>query len=153
MPSRRGAIQMTEEEEKKYLEDGFTIEIASIGPRGYPHQVAMWYVVIDGLVTFTTFRKSQKILNLKRDPKVSAMLESGRGYSELRGLVIEGDAEIVDDLETTNRTMAIIGKKYGNLPGAPTDGSPNPLAGKRVTVRIHPQKVFSWDHTKLGGRY
>lgn len=153
MPSRRGAIQMTEDEEKKYLEDGVTIEIASIGPRGYPHQVAMWYVVVDGLVTFTTFRKSQKVLNIKRNPKVSAMLESGRGYSELRGLVIEGDAEIVDDLETTNATMAIIGKKYGNLPGSPTDGSPNPLAGKRVTIRIHPEKVFSWDHTKLGGRY
>src|SRR5690349_1388318 len=88
MPSRRGAIALTDEEQRAFLNDGWTIQVASIGPKGYPHLVAMWYVVIDGKVHFTTFGKSQKVLNLRRDGKITAMLESGKAYAELKGLVI-----------------------------------------------------------------
>ena len=81
MAGRRGEIALTEEEQRQFLEDGWTLQVASIGPHGYPHLVAMWYVVVDGEVCFTTFRKSQKILNLKRDPKITVMLESGKKYN------------------------------------------------------------------------
>jgi PPOX class probable F420-dependent enzyme len=154
MPSRRGQVAMTPEEQTRFLEEGWTLQVASIGPKGYPHLVAMWYVVQDGLIQFTTFGKSQKVLNLRRNPKITAMVESGRAYEELKGYVVEGTAEIVEDTEATARLMAIIGKKYRGVP-VPTDTPEAALrvASKRVVIRIHPEDSYSWDHAKLGGRY
>lgn len=154
MPSRRASIALTDDEQKQFLEDGWTIQIASNGHKGFPHLVAMWYVVIDGMVHFTTFGKSQKIMNLQRDNKITAMLESGKAYAELKGLVIEGEAEIVADTDFTAKVMALVGSKYNGIP-VPTETPEAALkaASKRVVVRIKPVDIYSWDHSKLGGRY
>ncbi len=154
MPSRRSAIALTDAEQEQFLKDGWTLQVASIGPKGFPHLVAMWYVIIDGKVHFTTFAKSQKVLNLRRNPKITCMLESGKGYSELKGLVIEGDAELVEDTPFTAKVMGMVGEKYNGIP-APTDTPEAALkvASKRVVVRVNPVDIYSWDHSKLGGRY
>ncbi len=155
MPSRRAQIQMTDQEQKKFLADGWTLQIASIGPNGWPHLIAMWYAVIDGLIHFTTFTKSQKILNLQRDPRVTCMLEQGDKYEELQGLVIEGEAEVIsDDPDLTLRVLQHTGAKYRGSPiDAPLDADRRRLAAKRAVVRVHPKRVYSWDHRKLSGRY
>ncbi len=154
MPSRRASIELTPEEQEQFLADGWTLQVATIGPRGYPHLVAMWYVVDAGDLVFTTFRKSQKVLNLRRDPKITAMLESGRLYAELRGFVVEGTAEIVDDPKETARIMALVGQKYQGIPArTDTPDSALAVASKRVVVRIKADDTYSWDHSKLGGRY
>lgn len=154
MPSRRSDIALTEDEQRQMLDEGWTLQVASIGPKGFPHLVAMWYVVVDGVINFTTFRKSQKVLNLKRDAKITVMLESGKLYNELKGLVIEGEAEVVDDLDTTARIMSLVGNKYQGMP-IPTESAAavSPMASKRVTIRVKPVDIYSWDHSKLGGRY
>ncbi|MBA4179783.1 MAG: pyridoxamine 5'-phosphate oxidase [Anaerolinea sp.] len=154
MPSRRSSIALTAEEQEAFLRDSWTLQVASIGPKGYPHLVAMWYVVIDGLVHFTTFGKSQKILNLRRDPKITVMLESGKAYNELKGLVIEGQGELLEDPGFTAKVMALVGQKYNGIP-IPTDTPEAALkvATKRVVVRVKPDDIYSWDHAKLGGRY
>jgi PPOX class probable F420-dependent enzyme len=154
MPSRRASIALTPEEKEQFLADGWTLQVASIGPKGWPHLVAMWYVVMDGDIVFTTFRKSQKVLNLQRDPKMTVMLESGKGYSELKGLVFEANAEIVDDPAYTARVMAQVGQKYNGIPApAETPEAALAVASKRVVIRVKPVDEYSWDHTKLGGRY
>lgn len=156
MPSRRADIALTPDEQRQLIEEeGWTLQVASIGPKGYPHLVAMWYVLDDdGTIVFTTYRRSQKVLNLRRNPKMTVMLESGRAYAELRGLVIEADAEIIDDPHYTAKVMAKVGHKYNGIP-IPTDTPEAALkaASKRVTVRVNPVDVYSWDHRKLGGRY
>ena len=154
MPSRRASIALTDEEIEQFLDDGWTLQVASIGPKGFPHLVAMWYVVIDGAIHFTTFAKSQKVLNLRRNPKLTAMLESGRAYQELRGWVIECEGELIEDTPFTARVMALVGQKYNGIP-VPTDTHEAALkvASKRVVVRIKPVETYSWDHSKLGGRY
>lgn len=154
MPSRRSSISMTDDERDRYLLDGHTIQIASIGPKGYPHLVAMWYVVVDGIIHFTTFGKSQKVQNVKRNPKITAMLESGKGYSELKGLVVEGEAELITETPAVARIMAIVGEKYNGIPAdTATDEARMKVASKRVIIRIRPANVYSWDHSKLGGVY
>jgi PPOX class probable F420-dependent enzyme len=154
MPSRRSEIALTDEEQEAFLAEGWTLQVASIGPQGFPHLVAMWYVVDDGLVTFTTFRKSQKVLNLQRNPKLTVMLEAGKLYNELRGLVIEGNAEIVDDTDETARVMSLVGAKYQGIPADTSNREAQmKIASKRVVVRVRPVDIYSWDHRKLGGRY
>ena len=154
MPSRRSQIALTDAEQEQFLNDGWTLQVASNGVGGFPHLVAMWYVVIDGKIHFTTFGKSQKILNLRRDPKISCMLESGKGYAELKGLVIEGNATLLEDTPFTAKVMGLVGQKYNGIP-APTETPEAALkvASKRVVVRVDPVDIYSWDHTKLGGRY
>lgn len=154
MPSRRDLITLTEDEQRAFLDEGWTLEVASIGPSGFPHLVAMWYVVKDGLIHFTTFGKSQKIMNLKRDPKMTVMLESGKTYNELKGLVIESEAEIIEDTPFTAEIMALVGEKYNGIP-IPTETPEQAMkvASKRVVVRVKPVNIYSWDHNKLGGRY
>ena len=154
MPSRRASIALTAEEQEQFLDEGWTLQVATNGPGGFPHLAPMWYVMIDGVVHFTTFGKSQKILNLRRDPRISVMLETGQAYEELRGLVIRGNAEIDEDVQTTASVMSVVGNKYRGLPIATeTPEEALPAAAKRVTVRVRPERVYSWDHTKLGGRY
>lgn len=154
MPSRRGSIALTEAEQEAFINEGWTLQVASNGHNGFPHLVAMWYVVVDGKVCFTTFGKSQKIVNLRRDPKITCMLESGRGYAELRGLVIDGNAELVEDNAFTAKVMGLVGSKYNGIP-VPTETPEAALkaASKRVVVRVNPVSIYSWDHSKLAGRY
>jgi PPOX class probable F420-dependent enzyme len=149
MPNQRTSIVLTPEEQDALLAERLSLQVASNGPGGFPHLVAMWFAVIDGKINFTTFGKSQKVLNLKRDPRVSAMLESGLAYNELKGLVVEGEAEIIDTLDECLSVMGRVNEKYIGPQGEPSEGA-RKMAAKRVVVRIHPGRVRSWDHSKLG---
>lgn len=154
MPSRRAMIAMTDGERERFLEEGWTLQVATNGPGGFPHLAAMWYVLRDGLIHFTTFARSQKIVNVRRDPRITAMLETGRAYEELRGLVVRGTAELDEDVRATAAVMSLVARKYRGMPiPAETPEAALPAAAKRVVVRIRPERVYSWDHTKLGGRY
>ena len=157
MPSRRELIRMSEQEVRDFLRASRTMMINSIGPGGYPHPMPMWFAVDDdGTVRMTTFRKSQKILNLRRDPRVSLLVESGEDYGELRGVVIYGKAVVVDDLEVVKAILRRIGG-VGNLADAAAqraaDGVIANTAAKRVAILVRPERIVSWDHRKLGGAY
>jgi len=157
--SRRDQIRMTPAELKKYLAEAQTIIITTIGPNGYPHPMPMWYgVEDDGTVVMTTFTKSQKIRNIERDPRCSLLVESGTQYSELRGVVIYGKAELVTDHEEKLGILARVTlKNQGGAGNAPNpEALRNALQGtvpKRTGIRIRPDKIVSWDHRKLGGVY
>jgi PPOX class probable F420-dependent enzyme len=153
--NRRKAIALTPEEQRRYLEEAHTIILTSIDRHGYPHSVAMWYAVDpDGSVVMTTFAKSQKTLNLKRDPRCALLVESGRIYEELQGLLIRGRAAIDGDTEHVLDTLEKVHAKYG-MPGSGRElrEALRAQARKRVVIRIRPERVASWDHRKLGGAY
>ena len=116
----------------------------------------MWYSLDDeGLIQFTTFTKSQKIVNLQRDPHITCMLEDGKAYAELRGLVVEGTAELtIGDVEATLAVMRRNPEKYaGGANTQQSDEQARRIAAKRCVVKVRPQKIYSWDHGKLGGVY
>jgi PPOX class probable F420-dependent enzyme len=148
--NRRAQIALTPEEQRQYLEQSHTIILVSNDRRGYPHPVAMWYLAEpDGAVAMTTFRKSQKALNLRRDPRCSLLLESGRTYPELKGIIIRGRAEIDDDTERVLDLLEAVQRKYN--PGQ-VEGLRDMLRGqasKRCLIRVRPERVSSWDHAKL----
>ena len=152
---RRKTIALTPEEQRRFLEASHTIILTSLDRQGYPHSVAMWYVADpDGTVVMTTFAKSQKALNLRRDPRCALLLESGRTYPELKGLLVRGRAALDGDVEHVLDVLARVHAKY-NAPG-PADGLREAMRGqarKRVVIRVRPERVASWDHAKLGGAY
>jgi len=157
MASRRDLIQMTDAEVRTFLRTHKTIIINSNGPGGYPHPMPMWFSVDDdATVRMTTFRKSQKVRNVQRDPRVSLLVEAGREYSELQGVVIYGQARVVDELEEVKKTLRTIGGVGDAADPAMREAADRIISGtasKRVAILIRPEKVISWDHRKLSGRY
>lgn len=150
---RKDDIRMTQEEIRAYLQEGHTMTLVTNGPKGYPHAVAMFYAVDDDLtIKFATYASSQKVRNAERDPRVTLLVETGQAYSELRGVMIEGDAEITTDLDETVATMVEANARTGSpLPDVsliPEDVKRR-MAGKRVLVRVTPRRFVSWDHGKL----
>src|SRR4051812_7070704 len=154
MPSRRSAITMSDAEVRDYLGEQRVLNVATIGPTGHPHVVAMWYVVLDGAPAFWTFGKSQKIANIRRDPKITGLVESGHTYSELRGVELVGTARLVEDYRSIRDLGIRVATKYQG--GAPDDAAMpfiDKQAQKRIGVVIEVDNVVSWDHTKLSGAY
>jgi PPOX class probable F420-dependent enzyme len=154
MPSRRELIRMTDDEVEAFLHERQTMNIASFGPDGNIHLVAMWYGFLDGNPAFETFSKSQKVLNLRRDPRITVLVEDGDVYEQLRGVEIVGRAIVHDDREPLMKVAANVVERY--FPIENPDDIPaiaEALATKRVCIEIVPTKIVSWDHNKLAGRY
>jgi PPOX class probable F420-dependent enzyme len=149
---------MSEAEVAKMLAAGRKVQLATINPDGYPHLVTMYYALVDGKITFWTYRTSQKALNLARDPRISCLVESGEAYFDLRGVQIQGTVETITDPDAVYQIGLRVGQVVGNaLAGADVaDGADDPVneyvasaARKRYGYVVSPVKVISWDHTKL----
>ena len=151
---RRKEIALTPAEQQQFLEESHTIILSTLDRQGYPHSVAMWYVVDpDGTVLMTTFAKSQKALNLRRDPRCSLLVESGRKYKDLKGLLVRGRATLEADTERVLDLLERVHEKYNRGPAAGLRDAMRHQASKRVLIRVRPERVSSWDHRKLGGAY
>ncbi len=157
--SRRDQIRMTDEEVRAFVESRKTITIVSNGVGGFPHPMPMWFTRDpDGSIRMATYRTSQKILNIQRDPRVSLICESGTEYAELKGVVFYGRAELVDDFQLAVDTLLRAGGRGDGLPADSAAAKPildamRKNAEKRFVIRVKPERVVSWDHAKLGGTY
>jgi PPOX class probable F420-dependent enzyme len=155
--SRRDQIRLSDEEIRDFLASRKTVIICSNGHRGFPHTMPMWFTVDDdGTIRMTTFRKSQKVKNVRRDPRVTVLVEDGLDYFELRGVMFQGQCEVVDDIEVVKDTMVrVTAREAGDDPAA-LEGMRDVItatAEKRVCLLIRPERIVSWDHRKLGGTY
>lgn len=148
--NQRKQIEMTDAEIEAYLASSRTAVMATVGPTGQPHLVAMWYGLIDGEIWFETKAKSQKAVNLRRDPRVTVLVEDGETYDSLRGVAVEGTAEIVDDPDVLWRLGVDVWERYTG----PYTDEVKPLVEfmlqNRVAVRVRAERTRSWDHRKLG---
>jgi PPOX class probable F420-dependent enzyme len=154
--SRRAQIVLSSSEQQELLESERVVVVSSIGPRGWPHSMPMWFLLRDDEVWVWTYAKSQKVRNLERDPRATLLVETGTEYVELRGVQIEAEAELIRDPATvfefgkqlTVRYAAGIDSVEGDAAAAL-----QAQAAKRVVIRFRPRRVASWDHRKLGGSY
>ncbi len=143
---------MTDDQIEAFLASERTLQVASINADGTPHLVAMWYTLRGGSPAFWTYAKSQKVVNLRRDPRLTVMVETGDTYERLKGVQIVGTAEIVDDLDDV---LAFGEQIYERYWGPITDDAiregVRQMGRKRVVIVVEPVKTVSWDHAKLGG--
>jgi PPOX class probable F420-dependent enzyme len=149
--ARREQIQLSEEEVRSFVGSKKTIILTTNGPRGFPHTMPMWFVQEDdGTIRITTYRASQKVKNIQRDPRVSLLVESGLDYAELKGVLMYGHAELLDDPEAVIETFIIAS---GQRDSEEIRASMKKTATKRVVIRVKPERIVTWDHAKLGGAY
>ncbi len=156
--SRRDQIKMSDSEIRSFLAQSKTVVLTSNGPGGFSHPMPMWFVLEpDGAIRMTTYARSQKVVNLRRDSRVSVLCEAGLEYAELQGVVLYGRAELIDDTEQVIDTLlAAAGNDAVNddpeRQRAIREGM-RQNASKRVLIRVKPERVVSWNHAKLGGVY
>lgn len=154
--SRRKQIEMSEQQIHDFLTASKTIVLTSNGPSGHPHPMPMWFQMgDDGSIQMTTYARSQKVQNLRRDARVSLLCESGVEYAELRGVVLYGDAEIIDDVDQIIDVLLAASSRDDSTAEQSDQirAGMRANAAKRVLIHVKPDRKVSWDHTRLGGKY
>ncbi|MDT5399371.1 MAG: hypothetical protein QOK33_2602, partial [Mycobacterium sp.] len=135
----------------EFIERSRTATMATVLPNGRPHLVAMWYAVLDGEIWFETKAKSQKAVNVRRDPTITVMIEDGQTYNTLRGVSIDGTAEIVDDdPDLLLRVGISVWERYTGPYNDEMRPFVDQMMNNRIAVRVVPTRLRSWDHGKLG---
>ena len=165
-PDARKAIRMTPAEASEWLRKGDNCSLATIDRDGYPHVVAMAYAVDNGDIVMTSFAKAQKVVNLRRNARAGVMVESGKAYHTLKGVMVRGRAKIIEDTEKVLEVLNLVSRRMAQAISTGTQKGGGAevndqitqqarhLAAKRVVIRIHPEKWASWDHSKLPpGKY
>src|SRR5580658_4462476 len=148
---RRSQIQMSASEVKALLVEARTLTMCTFNHDGTIHAVAMWYGFLGDDVAIQTKVKSQKAVNLRRDPRITCLVESGEAYDELRGVEIVGWAELIEEPSR----LWDIGVSVFERHVAPYEeglhrSEVETLLHKRVGVRVHANRTVTWDHRKLG---
>ena len=152
MAGSRASVAMSDEEIQAFLGSQSKVQVATIGKDGAPHLTTLFYAMIDGRITFWTYGRSQKLVNLRRDARITCLVEDGEDYFELRGVSIRGTAQLIeeyDDVAAIGTAVAAVmakGQDLGEL-GEQIVAQQTP---KRIGVVVVPEKVASWDHRKLG---
>ena len=149
--NRREQIQMSSDEQGAFFRERKKAAFATVDKDGFPHVVAMNYFARDGAFYMTSYGKAQKVVNVRRNPKVALMVETGDTYAELRGVMIRGHCEILEGREAVQAAFESQAEAQSN----PAPVQPGALASapKRVVLKVVPHTVISWDHRKLGGKY
>lgn len=146
---QRDVIRMTEKEVDEFLLGRHTMSLATINHDATVHLVAMWYGFLEGCVAIETKTKSQKVRNLRRDPHLTCMVEDGDRYEDLRGVELVGTAEIVEEPERMWEMGVNLFERYQGTYTEEMRPFVEAMLHKRVVVKLHVDRVVSWDHRKL----
>jgi PPOX class probable F420-dependent enzyme len=154
MPKRRDLISMTDEEMWDFIESRKSVQVATLNKDGSPHLTTLWFAVEDGKIVLETFTKSQKVVNLNRDPRIALLFESGETYNELKGVSINANVELVTEVDDVHRLhMSVLLRNTPEIPEDVLDKASASMAPKKTAILVKPDRVMSWDHSKLGGIY
>jgi len=156
MAKRRDQIKLTAAELERFLAEQRVMSVCTLGSDGWPHVTALWYVMRDGEPWVYTYRKSQKVRNVARDPRATLLVEDGHAYQELRGAMLKTRAVVHQDTETVTRMAEDLFLRYQGDGAKLDDATRAALATqvpKRVAIQFEIEETVSWDHAKLGGAY
>ena len=144
---------MTPEELQAFLAEQMVMQCATVGPRGLPHMVPLWYVVGDGELRGWTYAKSQKAKNLERDSRATLGIEEGVQYQDLRGVMFECDVRLEREPEAVEGFGLELFERYAGDLAPEIREMVAKQAQKRVALTFVPYREVTWDHRKLGGSY
>jgi PPOX class probable F420-dependent enzyme len=146
---QRDRVAMAAEETAAFLAGSRKLQLATINPDGTPHLVTMYYVMLNGQITFWTYRASQKARNLDRDPRVTCLVETGDQYFDLRGVQVQGTAWCIEEPAAVREIGRHIATGLGDATGDSVEEYVEQAARKRVGYTVEPRLIISWDHSKL----
>jgi PPOX class probable F420-dependent enzyme len=144
---------MSQDEINAFLDEERVVTVATLNPNGRPHLVPLWYVRTDNVIEGWTYRRSQKVANLRRLPEATLQVEAGDSYEQLRGVTMECDVEFVEAVDAITAIGMALTRRYTSYDGPEVLSFVARQATKRVGLRFVPTSTVSWDHRKLDGAY
>ena len=141
---RKLDLSFTSEELERYLGEQRTIRIATVSEDWAPHVVPLWFVWVDGSVYLNSTLGNVTVENMLRGGTVAGVVDDGVSYDELRGVVVRGRVDLVEDGDVVDAADRSWSQKY-------FAGSPTPYGRwrDRVWLRLRPEEVTSWDFRKI----
>jgi PPOX class probable F420-dependent enzyme len=147
----RDLVKMDDDEVAAYVAAGFRAHVSTLNKDGSPHVVPISYVVLDGRLAFWADNDSRKMVNLRRDPRIAAVVDDGVDFQELRGVQLAGRASLHDDAATNERIADLFSRKAPEEHREAAKAMLLALAAERTAVVVEAERAASWDHTKLAG--
>jgi nitroimidazol reductase NimA-like FMN-containing flavoprotein (pyridoxamine 5'-phosphate oxidase superfamily) len=147
---------MSPPETSSFLEGQPFGVLATIGPSGAPHQVSIGFAM-HGLsrIYMTSFRTAQKVVNIRREPRASLLVEVTSPYRDIRGVLMSGPARVIEDLDQLTTWYNHLRERSSRL--LPPDNLPpsdyDKIIPKRVLIELDVEHLATWDHRKLHGIY
>ena len=146
------SVEMSPEEIDQYLKGQHTVTLITLNKDGTPLPAPLWFVNQGATIYAGTMRRLQKVKNILRDPRVTAQVEDGKRYVDLRAVIVRGRAEAVEDPEELAWFNQQMDAKYAayrpqmrSMPAATQRHYDNP----RVVFKVVPEKIKTWDNSKL----
>jgi PPOX class probable F420-dependent enzyme len=148
--NQRAQIKMSPSEVEEFLNERHSMTMSTISGDGTIHSVAMWYGFLEGAIAFETKAKAQKVVNLRRNPALTCLVEAGETYDQLRGVTLIGTGEIIDDPARMWELGVSVFERYNGPYSDEMKPFVEAMLNKRLVVKLHVNKTVTWDHRKLG---
>jgi PPOX class probable F420-dependent enzyme len=147
---QRAQIAMSKDEIDAFLGGRHSMTMCTMSTDGTIHAVGMWYGFLEGAIAVESKAKAQKVQNVRRDPRITCMIETGEYYEELQGVSVVGRAEVIEDPTRMWELGVSVLERYYMPYTDEMRPAVEAMLNKRVVIKVNPIKVISWDHRKLG---
>lgn len=136
------AQKMTDEQWRAFVSRGTrTGKLSTVRTDGRPHVTPIWFVLDGDDVVFSTAKSSVKGRNLARDGRVALCVDDDRPPYDF--VVLEGSAELSEDLDEVRHWATRIGARYMGEDRAEEFGARNGVPGE-LLVRMRPDKILAY---------
>lgn len=150
-------LALSDDQLQALLADEWNVRIATHGPGDRINLTPMWFVWHEGKMFL--YCRGQKVVNLRRNPAVTVLVDRNIRFPELQGAMMQGRGRVLEDeaAEAAEPGLPAVrdlfGRKYNGGHGEPA-GDPQPMAasarGKSMRwVVIEPDTIVTWDNFKL----
>jgi nitroimidazol reductase NimA-like FMN-containing flavoprotein (pyridoxamine 5'-phosphate oxidase superfamily) len=163
MASIGAGLALTEEELDELMTTSWNMRVATVGPGTRINVTPLWFGWAGGAVYF--YCRGQKIVNLRRNPVCTVLVDRNERFPELQGAMFQGRATILESKDDEaadahlDTVRAQMGPKYagghGEVAPESTEGlrfEASARGSKWRWVRFQPDHVVTWDNHKLPPR-
>ncbi len=127
---------------QRFLAARHVVVLATVQADGSPLAMPMWFLPDPTSVTMLSVADTQKVRNLRRDPRVSVAAETaGPDGGDVRGVTIQGRAEFLDD---GPERRALVERFHARYAGLARLWGGRTMPANRVMFRIVPARVRHW---------
>ncbi|GGV34365.1 PPOX class F420-dependent oxidoreductase [Streptomyces spectabilis] len=136
------AQKMTDEQWRAFVSQGTrTGKLSTVRADGSPHVAPIWFLLDGDDLVFNTGKDTVKGRNLARDGRVALCVDDDA--PPFAFVVLQGRAELSEDLEQVRHWAARIGGRYMGEERAEEFGARNGVPGE-LLVRVRIDKVLAY---------
>ncbi|MFI8929263.1 PPOX class F420-dependent oxidoreductase [Streptomyces sp. NPDC053474] len=136
------AQKMTDEQWRAFVSQGTrTGKLSTVRADGSPHVAPIWFLLDGDDLVFNTGKDTVKGRNIARDGRVALCVDDDT--PPFAFVVLQGRAELSEDLEQVRHWAARIGGRYMGEDRAEEFGARNGVPGE-LLVRVRIDKVLAY---------